>query len=100
MLIPRNPSSVVIIRGKMRSFFPADCDAKDSIFNAMGLFREITMSVKLMKFLRDEDGVTAIEYGLIAGLVAVVIIVALTTLGTDLTGLFNRISGKLTNVGS
>lgn len=58
------------------------------------------MNAKLMKFLRDEDGVTAIEYGLIAGLVAIAIILALTTLGTDLSGLFGRISGKLSTVGS
>lgn len=58
------------------------------------------MNAKLMKFLRDEDGVTAIEYGLIAGLVAIAIIVALTTLGTDLSGLFGRISGRLTAIGT
>jgi pilus assembly protein Flp/PilA len=59
------------------------------------LFQEITMNAKLMKFLRDEDGVTAIEYGLIAGLVAVAIIVAVTLLGTDLSRLFNNIAGRL-----
>ena len=37
------------------------------------------------KFMRDESGATAIEYGLIAGLVAVVIVGALTTMGTNLT---------------
>ncbi|NVK07216.1 MAG: Flp family type IVb pilin, partial [Marivivens sp.] len=35
-------------------------------------------------FLKDEDGATAIEYGLIAGLIAVVIIAALTALGGNL----------------
>lgn len=53
------------------------------------------MNAKLMKFLRDEDGVTAIEYGLIAGLVAVAIIVAVSLLGTDLARLFNNIAGRL-----
>lgn len=43
----------------------------------------------------DKSGVTAIEYGLIAGLIAVAIIVVLTTVGTDLTALFTTISGRL-----
>lgn len=43
----------------------------------------------------DKSGVTAIEYGLIAGLIAVAIIVILTTVGTDLTNLFTTISGRL-----
>jgi len=43
----------------------------------------------------DNKGVTAIEYGLIAGLIAVAIIVILTTVGTDLTNLFTTISGRL-----
>ncbi len=47
------------------------------------------------RFVKDESGATAIEYGLIAALVAVAIITALTTLGTKLTGTFNNVSGKL-----
>ncbi|OVZ55899.1 Flp family type IVb pilin [Pigmentiphaga sp. NML080357] len=50
---------------------------------------------KVMKFLKEEDGATAIEYGLIAGLIAVGIILALTNLGTDLSELFGRIGAKL-----
>ena len=46
-------------------------------------------------FVRDESGATAIEYGLIAALIAVGIIAAATTLGGSLSDLFNRISGKL-----
>lgn len=53
------------------------------------------MLSSITRFLRDEEGATAIEYGLIAGLVAIGIAVALTALGTDLTGLFTRISTKL-----
>ncbi|MEB0014399.1 Flp family type IVb pilin [Glaciimonas sp. Cout2] len=44
------------------------------------------MKTKLIRFLRDEDGVTAIEYGLIAGLVAIAIIAGATAIGTDLKG--------------
>ncbi len=50
---------------------------------------------KLMRFLKDEDGVTAIEYGLIAALIAVVIIIAVSAVGVSLNKIFNTISTKL-----
>jgi pilus assembly protein Flp/PilA len=49
------------------------------------------------RFMNDESGATAIEYGLIAALIAVGIIAAATTLGTGLSGLFNKIGNKLSN---
>ncbi|MCT7374361.1 Flp family type IVb pilin [Chelativorans salis] len=49
----------------------------------------------IKRFARNESGATAIEYGLIAGLIAVVIITAVTTVGTDLTSIFETISTKL-----
>lgn len=50
----------------------------------------------LARFVRDESGATAIEYGLIAALIAVVIIVGLTTVGTKLNTMFQtKIAGKL-----
>ena len=49
----------------------------------------------ISRFVRDESGATAIEYGLIAALIAVVIITALTSVGTSLSGTFNTIQGKL-----
>lgn len=45
----------------------------------------------LHRVLRDETGATAIEYGLIAGLIAVVIIASVTLLGTDLVAIFNNL---------
>ncbi len=45
--------------------------------------------------VRSEDGVTAIEYGLIAALIAVAIITAVTLVGTNLSTLFTAIAGKL-----
>ena len=45
--------------------------------------------------IRDEEGVTAVEYGLIAALIAVVIAVAVTTLGTDLSTLFTTVGTKI-----
>ena len=47
------------------------------------------------RLIKDESGATAIEYGLIAGLVAVAIIAALSALGTSLTGLFTSVSDEL-----
>ena len=57
----------------------------------------LSMLKKFRTFLKDDSGVTAIEYGLIAGLIAVVIIAVITTVGTDLTNLFNNVSGGLQN---
>jgi len=53
------------------------------------------MKAQMMKFWKDEDGATAIEYGLIAGLIAVAIMVAVETLGGGLTAVFESISEKL-----
>ena len=47
------------------------------------------------RFAKDESGATAIEYGLIAALISVGIIVAATTLGTNLSGLFTGIGTRL-----
>ncbi len=49
----------------------------------------------ISRFVRDESGATAIEYGLIAALIAVVIISAITLVGTNLTTTFTKISGNL-----
>ena len=50
---------------------------------------------KLKTFLSDETGATAIEYGLIAALVSVAAIVAMTALGTALQGIFNEVATQL-----
>ena len=50
---------------------------------------------RLKRFLKDEDGVTAIEYGLIAALIAVAIILAITAVGGNLKTIFNHIAGEL-----
>lgn len=49
----------------------------------------------LVNFIKDEEGVTAIEYGLIAALIAVVIIIAVTLVGTRLSAVFNSIATSL-----
>ncbi len=47
---------------------------------------------KMIAFVRDEDGATAIEYGLIAALVSVAAIGALTAMGNSLSIMFNTVS--------
>ena len=53
------------------------------------------MKKLLINFFKDEDGVTAIEYGLIAALIAVVIITAVTLVGDSLENTFNYIGGEV-----
>lgn len=53
--------------------------------------------IRLLKsFVRNESGATAIEYGLIAAGIAVVIMVAVQTIGTDLNTTFTSIGTSLT----
>lgn len=54
------------------------------------------LKLGIARFVQDEEGVTAIEYGLIAALIAVVIIIAVTAVGTNLSGVFNYVAGQLT----
>ena len=57
-----------------------------------------TMKNAIQQFLREEDGVSAIEYGLLAGLIAVAVITTVTTLGTNLRAVFTTIADKLATV--
>jgi pilus assembly protein Flp/PilA len=50
----------------------------------------------IRNFWRDESGVSAIEYGLIAALVALAIVTGATAIGTDLNAMFSAIGAKLT----
>jgi pilus assembly protein Flp/PilA len=56
---------------------------------------EADMNQVIRDFLHNESGATAIEYGLIAALIAVAIITAVTTVGTNLTATFNAIAAKI-----
>ncbi|AJR24846.1 MULTISPECIES: Flp family type IVb pilin [Sphingobium] len=51
----------------------------------------------IRKMMKNEKGATAIEYGLIAALIAVAAIGAMTSLGGKLTNTFNKVSNSLTN---
>jgi pilus assembly protein Flp/PilA len=53
------------------------------------------MSKLVTRFLRNEDGATAIEYGLIAAGIAVVIITAVQLVGTNLTTTFNSVANAV-----
>ncbi|EMN1930027.1 Flp family type IVb pilin [Burkholderia ambifaria] len=53
------------------------------------------MKALIKRFLKEEDGVTAIEYGLIAGLIAALIITSVTTIGTKIAALFSTIANSL-----
>ncbi len=53
------------------------------------------MFVKLAQFVKDDDGATAIEYGLIAALVSVAAIGALTAMGQSLSTMFGMVSSAL-----
>jgi pilus assembly protein Flp/PilA len=52
---------------------------------------------KLKNFLNEESGATAVEYALMAGLIALVIFNAVTTLGTNLSTIFNKIGVGVAN---
>lgn len=49
----------------------------------------------IMNFIREEEGATALEYGLLASLIAGALIVTVTALGTSLNGLFERLSAAI-----
>lgn len=53
------------------------------------------MTKLFARFMKDESGATAIEYGLIAALISVAIITGASTLGNSLSNQFTNIAGKL-----
>lgn len=50
---------------------------------------------QILRFLQSESGATSIEYGLIAALIAVVIITAVSNVGTHLSTTFTTVAGKV-----
>src|SRR5215813_3346189 len=72
-----------------------------SLHDALPITRRNTPMKELLRRLaREDDGVSAIEYGLIAGLAAVVLIGALALTGTSLQSIFNTIASQLESVAS
>jgi len=64
------------------------------------VFGDQVMTKFVTRFLKDESGATAIEYGLIAALIAVVIISGVTVLGTTLNAKFTTIKDKVAAAGT
>jgi pilus assembly protein Flp/PilA len=58
---------------------------------------ELPMTKLIARFVKDESGATAIEYGLIASGIALAVIAAVNGTGTKLTGTFDKITSSLTN---
>jgi len=56
---------------------------------------EVTLKNKFLRFLRDESGATAIEYGLIAAGISLAIIAAVNGLGTNLNSAFTSVNNSL-----
>ena len=50
---------------------------------------------RIKNFFNDESGATAVEYGLMVALIAVVVITAVTTIGTKLEGVFTTVANSL-----
>jgi pilus assembly protein Flp/PilA len=57
--------------------------------------RRLVQKIAVRRMMLSESGVTAIEYGLIAALIAVVIIIGVTAIGTNLGTVFNSVATKL-----
>jgi pilus assembly protein Flp/PilA len=55
---------------------------------------------KLIAFFKDEEGATAVEYGLMVALIAVVIITAVALLGTNLSTKFNTVATQVQSAGA
>ena len=73
------------------------CPDTEALFHsqAMPRFRNIEQKNIFTRFVADQSGATAIEYGLIAGLIAVVIIGAVTSLGKNIAVKFNAVANNL-----
>jgi pilus assembly protein Flp/PilA len=63
--------------------------------DAHSVAEEFDMKNLLTRFAREESGATAIEYGLIAALIAVVIIGAITAIGSNMSAKFNTVASNL-----
>ena len=68
---------------------------KFGMFHGSTAFGEPLMFATLTKLLKNEDGATAIEYGLIAALIAVAAIAAMQSVGNKLNTTFNNVSNHL-----
>jgi pilus assembly protein Flp/PilA len=75
-------------------------EKKPAFESHTGQTRNIIMTKLLSRFYKDESGATAIEYGLIAALIAMAIIVGAGMLGNSINDKFEKISNKLNTSGN
>jgi pilus assembly protein Flp/PilA len=54
-----------------------------------------SFAVNIKRFLRDEEGASMVEYGLLAALIAVVCIISITNVGTELNIVFGKVASAL-----
>jgi pilus assembly protein Flp/PilA len=90
---PFHPRLTTILERNLNLIATSAC--RDQLDIARRFAQEHSMPNLLRRFLSETSGATAIEYGLIAGLISVVIITALTTIGTNMRSKFNTIATKL-----
>jgi pilus assembly protein Flp/PilA len=76
-------------RGSIRAIDATECNS---------YLKEKEMSNLVKQFIRDDSGASALEYGLVVGLIALVIIAGLGLAGGTLSNLFNYIGHELSNV--
>jgi pilus assembly protein Flp/PilA len=60
--------------------------------------KDLHMRKLINRFRRDEEGAALVEYGMLVGLIAVICIAAVTTLGTEISSVFNTIATDLANI--
>lgn len=71
-----------------------ECDASPGPVRALDI-GDMRMLNNITRFLKNEDGATAIEYGLIAALIGVVIIISVQALGTEVSATFGEVKDGL-----
>jgi pilus assembly protein Flp/PilA len=61
-------------------------------------YKESGMFTMIDRFRREEEGAALVEYGMLVGLIAVICVVAVTTLGTEVSTAFSNIANALTGL--
>ena len=84
-----------LVEGVPVTFRTSEIRAMDGQHRCPVTQRGHHMKRSLARFVRNDSGATAIEYGLIAGIVSVAIIAAFAAFGTDLAALFTTIGGSM-----
>jgi pilus assembly protein Flp/PilA len=65
------------------------------LVNPFSVRKELSMFAALKSLIRDDEGATMVEYGLLIALIAMVALVAVKALGTSVSTLFNTVAGSV-----